>query len=305
VLDVTTSEPRVTVVVMTRDRREPLLRALRELTGLSPGKPVVVVDNGSGDGTPAAVRERFPGVRVVELGENRGATARNVGVAAATTPYVAFADDDSWWAPGALDRAAGLFDAVPRLGLVAAHVLVGPQERPDPITHDLATSPLAAEPGLPGPRVLGFLACGAVVRREAFLAAGGFHPVVFFLGEETVLAQDLAAAGWRLCYVRDVVAHHHPASAGERDGRRRLQVRNELLSSWLRRPLPGAAADTVAVLRRAGDGEVRGAVRDAVRRLPAVLAARRVLPAEVEADVRRLRRAGHEPGPVRVTTTAT
>jgi N-acetylglucosaminyl-diphospho-decaprenol L-rhamnosyltransferase len=282
--------PRVTVVVMTRDRRDGLLAALAELTSRSPGAPVIVVDNGSSDGTPVAVAERFPGVRVIALAENRGATARNAGVAAADTPYVAFSDDDSWWAAGALDRAADLLDAVPRLGLITARVLVGPDERPDPMAAELTLSPLPTPCDLPGPRVLGFLACGAVVRRDAFLEVGGFHPVVFFLGEETVLAQDLTAAGHGLCYVPDVVAHHHPGTAGDRTGRARLQLRNALLSSWLRRPLPGAAADTLAALRGARDPDVRGALRDAARRLPAVVAARRVLPPEVEADVRTLRR---------------
>jgi hypothetical protein len=50
-------------------------------------------------------------------------------------------------------------------------------------------SPLPRQPDLPGPPVLGFVACGAVVRRSAYLAVGGFSPVVFFLGEETLLAQ--------------------------------------------------------------------------------------------------------------------
>ena len=47
---------------------------------------------------------------MVRLDRPRGSSARNVGVAQVTTPYVAFADDDSWWAPGALAAAADLFD---------------------------------------------------------------------------------------------------------------------------------------------------------------------------------------------------
>jgi hypothetical protein len=68
---------------------------------------VIVIGNGSVDGTAAAVRERHPGVDLIELGANRGAAARNVGMARAGTPYVAFADDDSWWAPGARASSAG------------------------------------------------------------------------------------------------------------------------------------------------------------------------------------------------------
>ncbi|MDQ2723473.1 MAG: glycosyltransferase [Actinomycetota bacterium] len=278
---VTSMGARVSVVMMTRDRREQALRALTQLTALPEAPPIIVVDNGSADGTADAVRDTFPAVTVLSPGHNLGAAARTLGVRAAATPYVAFSDDDSWWAPGALRRAADHFDATPRLGLLAARLLVGPQEQLDPVCPEMAESPLGQQPDLPGPSVLGFLACGAVVRRRAYLQVGGFHPVVFFCGEETVLAQDLAAAGWGLSYVDDVVAHHHPEAGPERGHRRRLQTRNALLSVWLRRPFPVALARTAKALR-----VERPAVADLARLLPAALAARQPLPVQVERQVR-------------------
>ncbi len=282
--------PRISVVMMTRDRREQVLHALQQLHDLPERPPVIVVDNGSSDGTAAAIGTHFPDVTVLSPGRNLGASARTLGVRAATTPYVAFSDDDSWWAPGALARAVDHFDAADRLALLAARILVGPQERLDPTCPQMADSPLPVLPDLPGRSVLGFVACGAVVRRSAFLQVGGFSPVIFFLGEETVLAQDLAAAGWGLAYVDDVVAHHHPQPGPTRAGRARLQARNQLLSAWLRRPLTGAIHDTWQLARRARLPEARGALIDAARRSPAVWAQRRVLPPEVEAEVRSLER---------------
>ncbi|WP_199745852.1 glycosyltransferase, partial [Amycolatopsis sp. WAC 04182] len=164
-----TSRARVTVVVAARDRVRTLARSLPRHP-----RPVILVDNGSSDGTAGFVRKHFPDVQVVEAGANLGAPARNLGVRLAGTPYVAFADDDSWWAPGALDRAADVLDAHPRLAVLGARVLVGPEERPDPVSEAMRDSPLGVEDGLPGPSVLSFLARGAVVRREAFLEAGGF-----------------------------------------------------------------------------------------------------------------------------------
>jgi glycosyltransferase involved in cell wall biosynthesis len=90
----------VTVVVVSRNRKSEVLQTL----GRHP-EPVILIDNGSTDGTADAVEQLHPTVRVVRLGRNHGATARDLGVALATTPYVAFADDDSWWEPGALDTA--------------------------------------------------------------------------------------------------------------------------------------------------------------------------------------------------------
>lgn len=57
---------------------------------------MIVVDNGTSDGTAAVIAVRFPHVRLLELGRNHGAIARTFGVRAVTTPHVAFSDDDSW-----------------------------------------------------------------------------------------------------------------------------------------------------------------------------------------------------------------
>jgi GT2 family glycosyltransferase len=236
--------PDVGIVIATRDRREGLLVTLGRL---GCGRPVVVVDNGSRDGTPAAVRAAFPAVTVLEPGENLGAAARTVGAQALGTPVVAFCDDDSWWAPGALELAAGVFAGHPRLGLLAARVLVGDDEHLDPTCAVMAASPLAAD-RLPGPGVLGFVACGAVVRREAFLAVGGFDGRYGIGGEERLLALDLATAGWDLAYVAAVVAHHHPGRCGPRPGRVRRQLRNDLWSAWLRRPARSALRETARLV---------------------------------------------------------
>src|SRR5918997_2085155 len=108
------SETRVGVVVITYQRREEALACVARLRALPEQPPVVLVDNGSTDGTAAAIRARFPRVDVVALGENLGAVGRNVGVDRLGTPYVAFCDDDTWWEPGSLRRAADLLEACPQ-----------------------------------------------------------------------------------------------------------------------------------------------------------------------------------------------
>jgi GT2 family glycosyltransferase len=272
----------VTTVVMTRNRWPDLRRTLPRHD-----RPVIVVDNGSRDGTPALVRTHFPDVDVVAAGHNLGATARNLGVSRASTPYVAFADDDSWWEPGALARAAGALDAHPRLAVVAGRVVVEPDQQPDPICRLMEQSPLARRrDGLPGPAVRGFLACGAVVRRDAFLAAGGFDDVVFFMGEEERLALDLVACGWGLAYVDSVVAHHHPSPVRDPEQREVRRRRNELLTAVQRRPWPVVAGEVTDQLRSGRTG--RRAFRAALPVVPRALRARRRLPADVEAARRLL-----------------
>lgn len=274
---------RTTVVIATRDRADDLTRTLTHLRDLIPLPPVIVVDNGSRDDTTSRVRHRFPGVRVIRLPENVGMAARNLGVEAADTPYVAFCDDDSWWEQGALTRAEVVLDAYPRVGLVAATTLVGPECRRDPVCEEMASSPLGTAPDLPGPRVLGFLACSSVVRRSAFLDAGGFNPLLHFGAEEKLLAYDLAARGWELCYVDRLRAHHHPSTVRPSAGwRRRIERRNNVLITWMRRPLADCARTAAIVLRDPL------AAAGALRRLPGALRSRRPLPAHVEAQIREL-----------------
>ncbi|MGA5122004.1 glycosyltransferase family 2 protein [Streptomyces pseudogriseolus] len=287
-----TGHPRVGVVIATRDRRERLAVTLRHLGDLPERPEILVADNASADGTRAMVARDFPHVRVLALARNHGALARSHGVRALDTPYIAFADDDSWWAPGALARAADLFDAHPRLGLIAARTLVGPENAPDPLNDLLARSPLGPATDLPGVQVLGFLACASVVRRSAYLDAGGFHRVLFFGGEETCLAYDLAARGWGVTHCPDVVAHHHPATSG-RPGRPAQQRRNEVLTAWLRRPVRHALARTGALAAEArADATARCALRQTLALLPAALRARRPLPPHLERAVRLLETEG-------------
>jgi GT2 family glycosyltransferase len=278
-------DDQVTVVIATRDRRPELLRTLDRLHRLAERPPVIVVDNASSDGSAAAVREHFPAVTLRVLAGNAGAAARNVGVALAATPYVAFSDDDSWWEPGALARAAAALDADPRLGLIAARTLVGPAREPDPVNALMDGSPLRDEGTA---EVLGFMACASIVRREAFLGAGGFSRLLFFIGEERLLSYDLAAAGWARRYLPDVVAVHEPSAARPVSHlRRRAERRNLLLTAWLRRPVPVALAETLRLARDAGrDPDDRAALAAAARKLPAALRSRRRLPAEVERKVR-------------------
>ncbi|MEU4674026.1 glycosyltransferase [Amycolatopsis sp. NPDC023774] len=270
---------RTTVVIVTRDRARELDRTLAELSTLEPKPPVVVLDNASCDDT-AAVASSYPQVRLIKLPHNLGAAARNLGVRVAGTPYVAFSDDDSWWAPDALSEAERIFGEYPRVGLLAARTLVGPECREDPVTPEMADSPLGRPRNAPGPLVLGFLACSAIVRREAYLEVGGFSPLLHFGAEEQLLSYDLAARGWDLCYVEDLRAHHHPSrSRPPSSWRRRAEARNRLLIAVLRRPWR-------EVLRTARTAP--SAMLGALPRLPRAVRERRVLPTPVEHQARTL-----------------
>jgi GT2 family glycosyltransferase len=172
--------------------------------------------------------------------------------------------------------------------VLAGRLLVGPGERVDPVSVEMSDSPLGTAPDLPGPSILGFAACGAIVRRRAFLEAGGFDEVVFFMGEEERLTLDLVGYGWGLAYADELVAHHHPSPSRDPRGRSVLATRNGLLTAVMRRPWP-------VVLRRFGsawrDPDIgRAAVRAALPRLPAAVQHRRRVSPSLEAQLRLLGR---------------
>jgi GT2 family glycosyltransferase len=276
-------DSRIGVVMITYERKGEALDAVARLEALPEQPAIVLVDNGSTDGTADAVREKFPSVEVIAAGRNLGAVGRNVGVERLDTPYVAFCDDDTWWEPGSLTAAADALDAHPRLAVITARIVVEPAGNEDPIVAELRDSPVPGPAWLPGPALGSFLAGASVVRRDAFRAAGGFSARLWLGGEEELLATDLLSAGWEVCYLEHLVVHHAASRVRDATRRRRDGLRNTLWFTWLRRPIRPAVRRTLFLARTAPrDRTAALAWWDAVRGLPWVLAHRRVRPSSVE-----------------------
>jgi GT2 family glycosyltransferase len=278
---------RTSFVIASRSRAAELASVVTRLLDTT-NCPIVVVDNDSRDDSVPVMRRiadrAAHRLKLIELDTNRGAVARNMGVAACDTPIVAFCDDDSWWSPDATTIAEEIFDEYPSVGLLAGRTIVWPQRREDPLTTQLANSALGRRPDLPGPSILGFMTCSAVVRKTAFEAAGGFSEILHFRGEEQLLAVDMAALGWDLCYCAELVAIHQPSSVrattAAQDAR---SVRNAVLTTWLRRPIGHCIKATGVLMRSAlRDREHALGAAEALMRLPAIIHQRHRLPATVE-----------------------
>lgn len=236
------------VVILTHNRCEEVVGTLQGLQRNVPGIPLVVVDNGSSDGTAERIRRDFPEVALVRAPGNLGAAGRNLGARAVQAKYLAFCDDDVCWLPGSLERALRLLEQHPDVAVLSARVMVGAAAMPDPACAPMAKSPLPGEPDI-GPALIGFMAGACVMRAEAFQAAGGYWQPLFIGGEEALLALDLLEGGWRILYAPDIAAHHHPSRARDAAGRRRLLTRNALWVAWLRLPVATALGESWRILR--------------------------------------------------------
>jgi GT2 family glycosyltransferase len=272
--------PQLGIVIITMNRSTELLRTLRNLTSLPEHGRIVVVDNGSTDETAEVVTTQHPEVELIRLPSNIGAAGRNVGVRQLATPYVAFVDDDTWPAPGALSRAVALLEDHPEVAIVTGRIVIGDDGREDPTCQAMANSPIAQSPDFQGHPVVGFIAGASVVRTSAFLAAGGFEHGSGVGGEEELLAYDLLDAGWTLLYAPDVVVHHHPSHVRDHRTRQRAESRNRIRVALTRRSWRDAAAVAWRELRNCDSSRRRMAtIADCARLLPALRWRRRLTPA--------------------------
>jgi N-acetylglucosaminyl-diphospho-decaprenol L-rhamnosyltransferase len=124
-----TGRPGVTIVIVSYNVREHLARCLQSLTNAPPAAPheIIVVDNASGDGTIAMVRERWPSIRVVALDRNVGfAAASNVGIRetrAGGSPLVLLLNSDTIVPSGAVDRLIDRLVATPAAAVAGPRLL--------------------------------------------------------------------------------------------------------------------------------------------------------------------------------------
>jgi len=224
------SRPRYTVVILTWNSRQHVGPCLDSLSHASPGEPfeVIVIDNGSTDGTPEIVRERAPGARLIRNRENRGvAAARNQGLVLARTPYSIILDVDTVVGEGAFSRLLDFLESSPDVGVVGPR-LVMPDGHVQPSCQLFPTvvDKLARQlPGGLGDRFLREVeladwdheglrdvdyvvgACQAI-RMRALHSVGWLDERIFYGPEDVDLCLRMHLAGWRVVYLGDASVRH-------------------------------------------------------------------------------------------------
>ncbi len=205
----------LTVIVVNRNTAELLCRCLEHVFGSVPEVPVqvIVVDNGSTDGSVAEVRNRHPSVQVIEAGRNLGfAKANNLALRESCGEFALLVNTDAMLEADCMAKLIDLMRSDPRIGMAGPQLLNpdGTRQTSYEAVPTLATETLnrsllkrlfptrypgkhrvIAEPAA----VEALIGAVIMVRREAVEQLGGFDEDYFFFLEETDLAVRMRKLG--------------------------------------------------------------------------------------------------------------
>ena len=243
------------VVLNYRTPDDTLVAARGLLTSRRPVQDLVVVDNGSGDGSEAFLRERLPEATVLQTGANLGFSGGcNVGIRAALdrgAELVILVNSDLTFAGDAIDRLESALQARPGAGIAGPLVLV--RSDPDRVesmgihfspgtgrTRHHGFGARAAEAPAEPREVDGVSGCAMLIRREVFERIGLLAEEYFFSFEDLDFCLRARAAGLvTLCVGAARAYHEGGRSIGARSARRLyFATRNHLLMAGRVAPAP-------------------------------------------------------------------
>lgn len=235
----------VSIVIASWNARSHLIDCLTsiEACGDKARIETIVVDNASEDGSPEAVRERFPHIALICNSTNVGfARASNVGIERAIGRYVCLANSDTIVRPGAIDALVRFLDSHPRTGLVGPRVLNPDgtlqhscRKLPGILTN--TSSALALHRIFPGSaRLSGELmlywdhdadrrvdvisGCFCMARPQALQEVGGLDEDFFMYGEDVDWCMRMGACGWEVSFCRAAEVMHVRGASSGRDPER-------------------------------------------------------------------------------------
>lgn len=174
---------------------------------------IIIVDNASTDGSADAIKSTYTDVIVIENQINTGGSARNLGFEKAKGEYLIMLDDDSNIEFG-LEEAMAFMDQNPKIGVLGLNIINGPY-----------TSTLWQD----GQESVGFIGCGAIIRREVYKKIGGFAEWIFLYVEEWEYGLRVTDAGYEVRFFANCQVNHRASMINRSSKRFRVNVtKNEL-----------------------------------------------------------------------------
>jgi glycosyltransferase involved in cell wall biosynthesis len=219
-----------TVVITTKNRQADLAVAVQSALAQTAHPEILIIDDGSTDGTFQMIREKFPQVRIDRAEVSRGyIVQRNRAAKLATGDIIFSIDDDAAFiSPHTVAQTLAEFTD-PRVGAVAIPFI------------DVKRSPQIRQQAPPGADIYvsaAYIGTAHALRRELFLSLGGYREFLFHQGEESDLAIRMLDAGRVVRLGRADPIHHFESP--RRDFRRMdlFGRRNDVLFAWHNVPMP-------------------------------------------------------------------
>ena len=218
------------MVITTRNRRGELRTALTSVFAQSVPLEVIVIDDGSGDGTSEMVREYFPGARLIRHERSRGLIVRrNEGVHAASTNIVVSIDDDAAFSSRDIVRQTVSDFNHDRIGAVAMpyiDVNRGPEVR--------QRAPESAAIYVTDR----FIGTAHALRRDVFVRVGGYRDDLVHQGEEGDYCVRMLERGFVVRLGNAEPIHHYESARRDFSRMDYFGARNALLFVWQNVPMP-------------------------------------------------------------------
>jgi GT2 family glycosyltransferase len=221
----------ISAIVVSFNTSEMTLRCLRTLAGSLDGirSEIIVVDNASADNSVAAIRENFPGVKLIAKEINSGfGAANNEAMKIARGDFFLLLNSDAFPEPAAIDTLLAFIKEHPRAGTVGPRLLnddgslqVSCHPFPSPLfawkenlwlTRGYSQWPHDAVRNVDF--VIG--AC-MLVRRATYEQVGGFDETFFMYSEEADWQRRMRDAGWDRTFVPDARVTHLGGASGATD----------------------------------------------------------------------------------------
>lgn len=242
-------DPLVSIVIITRNRREMLRRLLISLELLTYERTeTIIADNGSDDGTADMLAVEYPRVRLLRLPENQGITARNEGMRAASGELIFTLDDDvTVVQPDTLEHVINIFRRQPNVGLVCLKIC-DPGNLMDHSPENWFYPHARDRYQDRSFYTATFNEAAAVFRHDVLKRSGLYFEPMFWGGEERDLTFRILDTGCDILYAGDrSVVHWGPRGMlpKKADPRHRLLVRNAILTYLLRLPWSAAVGEIV------------------------------------------------------------
>jgi hypothetical protein len=183
---------------------------------------IILVDNGSTDGSPEYISVTFPDVRLLPLTENRGFTGgNNEGLRHAKGTFIVLLNNDAHLKSDWLENMVAAMNTDPCLGSCASKIIIDGTDILDSVGDIFTTAftgtklgELQQQSNFSEPRsVFGPCAAAAIYRRSMLEQIGFFDDDFFLNHEDTDLNMRAWLAGWRCKYIPDAVAYHKVSSS--------------------------------------------------------------------------------------------